>query len=246
MTKEEKRKKHAERQKAYYHKNHAKMREQAKARYYKNRDHFLKACKEYRERNLSKCQERSRKYYQSHKEQNRKNSIAWIEKNREKFNENARRRYREMSPEKKAILKEKQKSWSKKYASKNKGKIRETKRRWAEKNREKLRARNAETRKNFPHRHREARQKRRAALKFGRKDGHNPKIIKVLFEQASRLHSELGIRFSVDHIVPLTKGGLHHQKNLQVMPSRLNRMKKNRTLECPIWADPNFTLTKAA
>lgn len=35
-------------------------------------------------------------------------------------------------------------------------------------------------------------------------------------------------RYHVDHIVPLSKGGLHHQDNLQVMRADYNQRKFNK------------------
>ena len=34
--------------------------------------------------------------------------------------------------------------------------------------------------------------------------------------------------FEVDHIIPLSKGGLHHQDNLQYLPKDINRKKSNK------------------
>ena len=39
----------------------------------------------------------------------------------------------------------------------------------------------------------------------------------------------LGKNFHVDHILPLSKGGLHHPTNLQIIPAYLNLAKGNST-----------------
>lgn len=49
----------------------------------------------------------------------------------------------------------------------------------------------------------------------------NPKIIKEIY-----LHRPEG--YEVDHIVPVSKGGLHHQDNLQYLPKEVNRKKSNK------------------
>ena len=55
-------------------------------------------------------------------------------------------------------------------------------------------------------------------------------IIKHFYKQRLRLKEKLGIDFHVDHIVPLSLGGLHHPSNLQVVPARWNQKKyKNNT-----------------
>jgi len=51
------------------------------------------------------------------------------------------------------------------------------------------------------------------------------KIIKCFYEQAQRLKNKLGINFHVDHIVPISKGGLHAPTNLQVLPEKINLSK---------------------
>jgi 5-methylcytosine-specific restriction endonuclease McrA len=39
----------------------------------------------------------------------------------------------------------------------------------------------------------------------------------ALYEESARLTRETGIRHHVDHIIPLSKGGMHHQDNLRVV-----------------------------
>ena len=52
-------------------------------------------------------------------------------------------------------------------------------------------------------------------------------LIKQYYEHSTRLKNKLGIEFHVDHIVPLSIGGLHHPSNLQVVPARWNVRKNN-------------------
>jgi DNA polymerase III alpha subunit len=47
-------------------------------------------------------------------------------------------------------------------------------------------------------------------------------IIDCFYAQAHRLENRIGIKFHVDHIVPLSKGGLHSPANLQTIPARIN------------------------
>jgi hypothetical protein len=75
--------------------------------------------------------------------------------------------------------------------------------------------------------------KRRAAKKKAleelteREEG----LIKQIYAYRIRLQNKLGIEFHVDHIVPLSKGGLHHPMNLQVVPAVWNVRKNNRNTE---------------
>lgn len=52
-------------------------------------------------------------------------------------------------------------------------------------------------------------------------------LIKQYYKHSTRLQNKLGIEFHVDHIVPLSRGGLHHPSNLQVVPARWNMRKHN-------------------
>ena len=55
--------------------------------------------------------------------------------------------------------------------------------------------------------------------------------IKQIYAHAVRVSNKLQIPFEVDHIVPLTKGGLHHPSNLQIAPASWNRSKRDRNTE---------------
>ena len=47
------------------------------------------------------------------------------------------------------------------------------------------------------------------------------KLIQQIYENCPAGHE-------VDHIIPISKGGLHHQDNLQYLPWRVNRQKSNK------------------
>ncbi len=58
----------------------------------------------------------------------------------------------------------------------------------------------------------------------------------ILIESARSLSSSTGIKHSVDHIIPLKKGGWHHHDNLQVMPHTVNSSKNSN----PFWEKKGF------
>lgn len=72
------------------------------------------------------------------------------------------------------------------------------------------------------------RAKRRALLLDRLHPNHDPKIEKALIKQCQSLFNRFGIKFEIDHIVPLTSGGWHYHLNLHVIPMSLNRKKHNK------------------
>ena len=56
-------------------------------------------------------------------------------------------------------------------------------------------------------------------------------LIKQYYNHSVRLKNKLGIEFHVDHIVPLSLGGLHHPSNLQVVPAVWNMRKHNKNTD---------------
>jgi 5-methylcytosine-specific restriction endonuclease McrA len=74
-----------------------------------------------------------------------------------------------------------------------------------------------------------AKNSKRRALQFSSiGDGHDPLIEQTLQKQCKSLYLRLGIKFEVDHIIPISKGGVHHHLNLQVITATWNRRKHNK------------------
>lgn len=112
------------------------------------------------------------------------------------------------------------KEHDRKYYLKNKQKIQDYVRKWKSLNINKTRIHG-----------RTARSKRKALLLncINSNTNKDNKIISHFYTYAQRLSNKLNIVFEVDHIIPLSMGGLHHPSNLQVVPRVWNRRKHNRT-----------------
>lgn len=73
-------------------------------------------------------------------------------------------------------------------------------------------------------------QKRRALLKNQLPDNADLNLIQEFYIVAELKTKETGIPHEVDHIIPISKGGLHHQNNLQVITRTENRSKGNKII----------------
>ena len=117
------------------------------------------------------------------------------------------------------------------HYERNKQKMDEASRLWREANADKHRAAIAAWHKKNPVRsyaHTRARQLR---LRGQTPPDADFEAIAALYEESARLTRETGVRHHVDHIVPISKGGLHHQNNLRVIPAAENLSKGARLLE---------------
>ncbi len=70
--------------------------------------------------------------------------------------------------------------------------------------------------------------KRRTFLMERTSETANMNLIKQFYILAESLTQSTGIKYVVDHIKPLSKGGLHHQDNLQVITMEDNLRKFNK------------------
>ena len=129
--------------------------------------------------------------------------------------------------------KEKQKAYKKAYYEANKEKRKAYDKAWYEANKEKRKA----YRQAWEEVNKDKRcvsSAKRRALKFRATiylTATDKKEINNLYKLAQDKTKETGTQWHVDHIIPLTKGGLHKPTNLQVVPASWNISKGNRTEE---------------
>jgi hypothetical protein len=203
--------------KAYYDANKEKIKAQTKAYYEANKEQR----KAYREANKKKIKVRMKAYYEANKEnlkaqckkyeeENKARKKAYLEANKEKIKARTKAYYQK---NKKQIL-----TRIKKYEEENKEKLKVTKKIWRKDNSDKVQAKNA----------------RRRALKM---NGHEELsaddkfVIEECYELRHLRTKTTGIKWHVDHIIPLSKGGLHKPTNLQVVPATWNLQKNNNHQE---------------
>lgn len=72
--------------------------------------------------------------------------------------------------------------------------------------------------------------KRRANFKNAIDSSANSKNISEFYILAKHLTEETGILHEVDHIIPISKGGKHHENNLQILTQTENRKKYNKNV----------------
>jgi hypothetical protein len=148
-------------------------------------------------------------------------------------NANAHREYvRDRYAKNKITIREQSRVSRLKNIDRYREKGREASRLWREKNPTKYKENLQNWIKKYPDRYKlittKGNSRRRAAEKNNTPDlTHNQKlIIETIYLQRIRLEKKLGIQFHVDHVIPISKGGLHIPSNLQVLPAKLN-LKKN-------------------
>lgn len=101
------------------------------------------------------------------------------------------------------------------YRAENRERIRERRKAYAVANPDKILARNARRRAQY-----------REALCPDRDDA----AIAAIYALAQQLTERFGVSYHVDHLLPLSKGGLHHERNLVVMRADMNLAKHDKII----------------
>lgn len=117
-------------------------------------------------------------------------------------------------------------SQKRRYAE-NPEKHRQFTKNWANRNRERIAKYAAEYRLNNRDRFAANEARRRSKLRSNTPSGDHANLINQFYTCASRLTDCTKFKWSVDHIIPVARGGLHAPSNLQVVPMRWNQVKKD-------------------
>lgn len=72
--------------------------------------------------------------------------------------------------------------------------------------------------------------RRRCRMKEAYDENANLEKIDKIYCEAKRISKETGIPHEVDHIIPISKGGKHHEDNLQILTASENRKKGNKII----------------
>lgn len=73
--------------------------------------------------------------------------------------------------------------------------------------------------------------RRRCRIRDAFDETANQRKINEIYCESKRLTEETGIPHEVDHIIPISKGGKHHEDNLQIITMSENRKKHTKIME---------------
>lgn len=73
--------------------------------------------------------------------------------------------------------------------------------------------------------------RRRSRMKKCLDPDRNEDTIKQIYEKARTLSLETGVPHEVDHIIPISKGGKHHENNLRIITQSENRKKGSKLVD---------------
>jgi 5-methylcytosine-specific restriction endonuclease McrA len=146
-------------------------------------------------------------------EKHRETVKRYYRRNRERLIETRREYQRDYYAANKDVIDE----YKRDYYENNKDVFREQQRKYREENKDLVRKQK-----------REHYNKRRALKHDALLPDSDPTRMRVFYEMAECMTRITGVQYHVDHIIPLSKGGAHHQDNLQVMRWDWNLSKGNR------------------
>lgn len=174
----------------------------------KNRKHLAKLARIRRKKNPSTeaqkkyAAEKAREWYKNNKDRKRLADQNYRDKNKESIDK-TKKKYRRNHKEKFKLI-------AKQWRLKNKEKRRQIMKRYSAKHRDKiLRTQSESTAKSMGLLH----------------PNRNNDKIEVLYKDSRSKTKSTGTRWVVDHIIPMGRGGWHHEHNLQVMPECINLTK---------------------
>ena len=186
------------------------------------KDGKCKACKSdrdrrYRETHKEAVAKRKREYRENHPEKVRAQYLAWLENNREK-KAAADRRWTRANPDK---VKRNHQKW----IDNNGDKVKARSKKWREDNPERAREQERRWRVENPEMSRAKTIRRRAREKGARHEPYSFSDICDRYDNACLRCRRDDVPLTVDHIVPLSRGGADVESNIQPLCRRCNSTK---------------------
>lgn len=194
---------------AWYAANRERVAARVKSQRSTDPEKYRAMSERWRKANPDKVKAKSAQWYAANRDKSIEKSKAWQRANPEKVRERNLAAYRNRDPKKcNAAHRE--------WTAKNSDKVRAWRQAWAERNPERLRLQKL----NY---------KIRKRASGGRLSGN---IITRLMELQRGLcaccRKPLGERYHLDHIVPLSIGGEHADRNMQLLRDKCNMQKSNK------------------
>ena len=206
--------------------------------YYKENKQKVNAKqKEYYKKNAEYIKSKSANYYSNNKDTALASQKRYAEKNKERISSYQRQKYLN---NRSSVIKK-----AKEYARNNSEKVAEYQKKWKAENQEKIKAWSDANPDYFnekakqwaidnPSQSRANSANRRAAKMNALAAWADQSIIEKMYSESRRLMELTGIKFAIDHVIPLQGDivtGLHVETNLQILTAYENGSKNNRITE---------------
>jgi len=166
---------------------------------------------------------------EAERERKRRTHRAWVAKNKERLKE-YHREYRKKNREK--ILAYAREYWKSGIRPETKKRAKERSRLWQINNREYHKEHYLQNKEYY---HAKTCKRRAVLAKRIHPDADMGEIAKI-YKERMDVSRKTKIIHAVDHIIPISAGGYHHQDNMQIMPATINKEKGAD----PFWSRAGF------